>query len=111
MEWTYSIGPNTIILEHKPLRAIIAIAVITWRPLEWLLLRIWGGYSVWNQIITWSDNKAVDVLEMPITLAQKEILSGRDWESGWDSDASAVKFSKKEKKEAAKKRMTGEENS
>lgn len=112
MEWTYCIGSKTVLLEHKPLRSVLAIAFITWRPLEWVLLRIWGGYSVWNRIILWAENKAVLQLELPITEAQKELLSGRDWDNSWDSDASVVEFSKKEKKQAEKnKKMTGGEYS
>jgi hypothetical protein len=106
MEWTYCIGNGTVILEHRPLRCVIAIAVITWRPLKEPLLRTRPGNAVWNRVITWADNKAVEVLELPITEAQRTLLGGDDWADAWDSDAAVVEFTK-----AEKKAVTGKEYS
>lgn len=96
MEWTYSIGKDCVILEHKPLYSCLVDATVTWRPIEWALTRTGPTYRIYNAILNWADSAGVEVMKLPITVDQRDLLT---WESGWDSDASAVTFSKQEKKE------------
>lgn len=85
--WAVTFGKDdaTLGLYHKSDHAMLVEIIVCNRWVEFILLHLPGGYSLWNRLLLWTATKEERILTLPAT---KEMLAviAPDEQWLWDED-------------------------
>lgn len=85
--WTwgllYDVEGAVLELYYKRDSAELLEQIIALRPVNWLLMNVPGGFSLWDKALKWCYDGQVVVFSLPLTKEQFDQIAPDDERYGW----------------------------